>query len=167
MDSAVLQKAASKLEGTTGYYDKVYIDAKSGKATSNGNNWIQVTTGTKLYIPMLGEGTLTLGTYATSESYFSTQTKTLTLTSGKTVFNISDDDIVTLNGIKYVLINVTKNGYINYIKTVSSSNTYSLTINDDAVNIINDLVANQVVKVLKELNVGYNISILKLALFLV
>ena len=158
MDSAALQKVASTIEGKTGYYGSIYIDATSGKVASNGNNYIQVNAGAKLYIPMSSGGTLTIGTYATSGNAFSTQTSTLSLTSNKTTFNITDKDIVILNGIKYVLVNVLINGYINYVKTVFSDDTYSLVISENSVNIINDLVANQVVKVLKELNVGFSVS---------
>lgn len=158
MNSAALQKVASKIEGKTGYYGSIYIDATSGKVASNGNNYIQVITGAKLYIPMSSSGTLTIGTYATSGNAFSTQTGTLSLRSNKTTFDIKDEDIVILNGIKYVLVTVLINGYINYVKTVFSDNTYALTISENSVNVINDLVANQVVKVLKELNVGFSIS---------
>lgn len=164
MDSAALQKVASTIEGKTGYYGSIYIDATSGKVASNGNNYIQVNTGAKLYIPMSSGGTLTIGTYATSGNAFSTQTGTLSLTSNKTTFDIKDEDIVILNGIKYVLVTVLINGYINYVKTVFSDNTYALTINENSVNVINDLVANQVVKVLKELNVGFSISELEYSL---
>lgn len=158
MDSTALQKVASTIEGKTGYYGSIYIDATSGKVASNGNNYIQVNAGAKLYIPMSSGGTLTIGTYASSGNAFSTQTSTLSLTSNKTTFDIKDEDIVILNGIKYALVTVLINGYINYVKTVFSDNTYALTISENSVNVINDLVANQVVKVLKELNVGFSVS---------
>lgn len=164
MDSAALQKVASTIEGKTGYYGSIYIDATSGKVASNGNNYIQVNAGAKLYIPMSSGGTLTIGTYASSGNAFSTQTSTLSLTGNKTPFDIKDEDIVILNGIKYVLVTVLISGYINYIKTEFSDNTYSLTISENSVNVINDLVANQVVKVLKELNVGFSVSELKYSL---
>ena len=164
MDSAALQKVASTIEGKTGYYGSIYIDATSGKVASNGNNYIQVNAGAKLYIPMSGSGTLTIGTYASSGNAFSTQTSTLSLKNNKTTFDIKDEDIVILNGIKYVLVTVLISGYINYIKTEFSDNTYSLTISENSVNVINDLVANQVVKVLKELNVGFSVSELKYSL---
>ena len=164
MDSAALQKVASTIEGKTGYYGSIYIDATSGKVASNGNNYIQVNAGAKLYIPMSSSGTLTIGTYASSGNAFSTQTSTLSLKNNKTTFDIKDDDIVILNGIKYVLVTVLISGYINYVKTEFSDNTYSLTISENSVNVINDLVANQVVKVLKELNVGFSVSELEYSL---
>ncbi|MBQ8678613.1 MAG: hypothetical protein IJ530_02505 [Treponema sp.] len=123
------------LEGTAATINGLYVDAISGKFTENGNGYIHVNTGTKIYVPVdethPSYNTITLNLYDTSMTFTAgTDNATLTMdeTNKKYVISVGDyagklselDD-----GVTYLLLTATGTGNSTYLASNAITRTWS------------------------------------------
>lgn len=151
--------ADTALEGKTGYTESgLYVDATTGKYGGTNDSWKQVNTGTKIYIPMSSSGTLIVSFYNSGIVYIGSEEKREVSVHVNKNIEIFDNDIITFENNKYVVIEIISNNYINYIKTTSQKTVYSIELNSDGINLLKGLVVQETAKFLKDLNVGYSIN---------
>ena len=153
--------ADTALEGTAGYTETgLYVDATAttGKYGGTNSSWKQVNTGTKIYIPMYSSGTLIVSFYNSGTVYIGSEEKREVSVHVNKNIEIFDNDIITFENNKYVVIEIISNNYINYIKTTSQKIVYSIELNSDGINLLKGLVVQETAKFLKDLNVGYSVN---------
>lgn len=153
--------ADTALEGKAGYTESgLYVDATAttGKYGGTNDSWKQVNTGTKIYIPMSSSGTLIVSFYNSGTVYIGSEEKREVSVHVNKNIEIFDNDIITFENNKYVVIEIISNNYINYIKTTSQKTVYSIELNSDGINLLKGLVVQETAKFLKDLNVGYSVN---------
>ena len=153
--------ADTALEGTAGYTETgLYVDATAttGKYGGTNSSWKQVNTGTKIYMPMYSSGTLIVSFYNSGTVYIGSEEKREVSVHVNKNIEIFDNDIITFENNKYVVIEIISNNYINYIKTTSQKIVYSIELNSDGINLLKGLVVQETAKFLKDLNVGYSVN---------
>lgn len=118
-NEAAIVNDAIKIEGATGYYDELFIDATSGKFAANNTTWTQCTSGTIIYVPMETAGTVSFTTFGAYTITGGSTTDLSTTESATVSYAVTDDDLVSLttdDGIKYAKIAFGSNS--NYIKNL-------------------------------------------------
>lgn len=118
-NEAAIVNDGIKIEGTTGYYDGLFIDATSGKFAANNTSWTQCTSGTIIYVPMKSAGTVSFTTYGAYTITGGSETDLSTTASATVSYTVTEDDLVSLptdDGIKYSKISFSSNS--NYIKNL-------------------------------------------------
>lgn len=153
--------ADTALEGKAGYTESgLYVDATAttGKYGGTNDSWKQVNTGTKIYIPMSSSGTLIVSFYNSGTVYIGSEEKREVSVHVNKNIEIFDNDIITFENNKYVVIEIISNNFINYIKTISQKTVYSIELNNDGINLLKGLVVQETAKFLRDLNVGYSVN---------
>ena len=113
-----------KIQSTTGYYDGLYVDATSGKFAANNTSWTQCNTGTVIYVPMNGAGTVSFTTYGAYTITGGESTDLTTTASAAVSYTVSASDLVS-SGVdgddtQYAKITFTSGGYIKNLARVYS-----------------------------------------------
>ena len=111
------------VEGSAASYDGLYVDATSGKFKHNGSSWIQVNTGTAVYVPVTADCTITVAGYAAGYSIAVNGTDVAMTDNGDKSYTYSvsyNSDAVSLDGYsgKFVKLTMGSNGYWGSIKRV-------------------------------------------------
>ncbi|WP_296326068.1 hypothetical protein [Treponema sp. UBA3813] len=111
------------VEGSAASYDGLYVDATSGKFKHNGSGWIQVNTGTAVYVPVTADCTITVAGYTTGYSIAVNGTDVKMTDNGDKSYTYSvsyNTDAVSLDGYsgKFVKLTMGSNGYWGSIKRV-------------------------------------------------
>ena len=113
--------ADTALEGKAGYTESgLYVDATAGKYGGTNDSWKQVNTGTKIYIPMYSSGTLIVSFYNSGTVYIGSEEKREVSVRVNKNIEIFDNDIITFENNKYVVIEIISNNFYIFI----NSNTY-------------------------------------------
>ena len=64
-----LSATGAKIEGTTGSYKGLEIDATSGKFSDNGSGWVQVNQGTVITLKIAGDAEVSVTAYSSAENF--------------------------------------------------------------------------------------------------
>ena len=102
------------INGTTGYYNGLYIDATSGKLTPNGStpNSAQFNTGAKISVPVTGKCTISVEAYDKTYALYTIGGTTADTTQAVSTYQYTDKNAGTVDIVS------TGNAYIKSIKVV-------------------------------------------------
>jgi len=144
------------IEGSTGFVGGLYVDSTNGKWGKNNESWaIQVGAGTVCYVPAENCGSIKITVYSEDKA-LNIGKRTVSVVKGENTIDFTSDDVIELNGINYVPLKFDTLNYINSIKATFEKTSYQLVIDNNTVNVLNDLIVQNVTKVLGELHVGYS-----------
>ena len=102
------------INGTTGYYNGLYIDATSGKLTPNGStpNSAQFNTGAKISVPVTGKCTISVEAYDKTYALYTIGGTAADTTQAVSTYQYTDKNAGTVDIVS------TGNAYIKSIKVV-------------------------------------------------
>lgn len=102
------------INGTTGYYNGLYIDAASGKLTPNGStpNSAQFNTGAKISVPVTGKCTISVEAYDKTYALYTIGGTAADTTQAVSTYQYTDKNAGTVDIVS------TGNAYIKSIKVV-------------------------------------------------